>query len=60
MQKNHKKNRINKYKCRKFLKNSVIVVNGTILCTMMIPFCALFVLIDVVWVLTDEMIKKLD
>ena len=54
------KNRINKYKCRKFLKNSVIVVNGTILCTLMIPFCALFVLIDVVWVLTDEMIKKRD
>lgn len=54
------KNRINRYKCRKILKSSVIVVNGTILGVLMIPFCVLFVLIDVVWVLTDEIIKKLD
>ncbi len=54
------KNKTKKSKCRKVLKNGVIVVNGTILCALMIPFCALFVLIDVVWVLTDETIKKLD
>ena len=54
------KNWMKKNKCRKFLKNGVIVVNGTILCALMVPFCALFVLIDIVWVLTDEMIRKLD
>lgn len=54
------KNRINKSRCRNFIKNSVIIINGTILCTLMVPFCALFVLIDMIWLLTDEMVKKLD
>jgi len=54
------KNRKKKNKCRKLFKNGVIVVNGSILCALMIPFCVLFVLIDVIWVLTDEMVKELD
>lgn len=54
------KNRTNRNKCRKFFRNGIIVVNGTILCALMIPFCALFALIDIVWVLTDEMVRKLD
>lgn len=54
------KNRTNKSRCRNFLKNSVVIINGTLLCTLMVPFCALFVLIDMIWLLTDEMVKKLD
>ena len=54
------KNRTNKSRCRNFIKNSVIIINGTILCTLMVPFCALFVLIDMIWLLTDEMVKKLN
>ncbi len=53
-----KRRKKNKY-C-KWFKNGVIVVNGTILCALMVPFCALFILIDVIWVLTDELIRKLD
>ena len=50
----------NKKKCRKLLKKGVIVVNGTLLCVLIVPFCALFVIIDAVWLLTDGVIKKID
>ena len=50
----------NKNKCRKILKKGVIVVNGTLLCALIVPFCVLFAIIDVVWLLTDEIIKKID
>lgn len=54
------KNRIDKSKYRIFFRNSVIIINGTLLCTLMVPFCALFVLIDMIWLLTDEIVRKLD
>lgn len=47
-------------KCRKFFKKSIIVVNGTILGVLIIPFCVLFALIDIIWIFTDEMVRKLD
>lgn len=50
----------NKNKCRKLLKKCVIVINGGLLCVLIVPFCALFVIIDVVWLLTDGVIKKID
>ncbi len=56
----HMKKMENKNKCRKILKKGVIVVNGTLLCVLIVPFCVLFVIIDVVWLLTDEVIKKID
>lgn len=56
----HMKRMENKKKCRKLLKKGVIAVNGTLLCVLIVPFCALFVIIDVVWLLTDGAIKKID
>ena len=56
----HMKKMEKRNKCRKLLKNGVIVVNGTLLCVLIVPFCALFVIIDVVWLLTDVVIKKID
>lgn len=56
----HKKKMEKKDKCRKLLKKGVIVVNGGLLCILIVPFCALFVIIDIVWLLTDGVIKKID
>lgn len=56
----HKKKMEKKDKCRRLLKKGIIVVNGSLLCVLMVPFCALFVIIDVVWLLTDGVIKKID
>lgn len=56
----HMKKMENKNKCRKLLKKGVIVINGGLLCVLIVPFCALFVIIDVVWLLTDGVIKKID
>lgn len=52
--------RSNRDRYRKFLKNSIIMINGTLLCILIVPFCMLFVIIDIVWLLTDGAIKKLD
>lgn len=49
-----------KSKCRKILKNSVIMINGTLLCVLMIPFCVLLVLIDIVWMMMDGAVRKLE
>lgn len=54
------KREIRRNKCRKILKKCIIAVNGSLLCALIIPFCALFVMIDAIWLLTDGMIKKLD
>lgn len=56
----HMKKMENKNKCRRLLKKGVIVINGGLLCVLIVPFCALFVIIDVVWLLTDGVIKKID
>ena len=47
-------------KCRKIFRNSVIVLNGTLLFVLMIPFCALLVMIDVVWLIMDGMVRTLE
>lgn len=52
--------KMSKDKYRKLFKNGVIVINGTLLCALMIPFCMLFILIDIIWLLTDGLVKKLD
>ena len=49
-----------KNKCRKIFRSSVIVLNGTLLFVLMIPFCALLVMIDVVWLIMDRMVRKLE
>lgn len=56
----HMKKMDNNNKCRKLLKKGVIVVNGGLLCILIVPFCVLFVIIDIVWLLTDGVIKKID
>lgn len=47
-------------RCRKILKNSVIMINGTLLFVLMVPFCALLVMIDIVWMMMDGMVRKLE
>ena len=47
-------------KCRKILKNGVIMINGTLLCILMIPFCVLLVSIDIVWMMMDGVVRKLE
>lgn len=54
------KRRTNRDRYRRFLKKGIIMINGTFLCVLMVPFCMLFVIIDIVWLLTDEIVKKLD
>lgn len=56
----HMKKKENKNKCRKLLKKGVIVINGSLLCVLIVPFCVLFVIINVVWLLTEGVIKKID
>lgn len=47
-------------KCRKILKKSVIMINGMLLCILMIPFCVLLILIDIVWMMMDGAVRKLE
>ena len=53
-----KKTYKNKY--RKIFRNSVIVLNGALLFVLMIPFCALLVLLDIVLLIMDGMVRKLE
>ena len=47
-------------KCWKICRNGVIMLNGALLFALMIPFCALLVMIDMVWLIMDGMVRKLE
>lgn len=49
-----------KKRCRKIIRNSMILLNGTLLFVLMVPFCALLVMIDMVWMMMDGMVRKLE
>lgn len=53
-------NRQYRNRCRKILRNSVIMINGTLLCVLLIPLCALLVVIDIVWLMMNGVIRKLE
>lgn len=44
----------------KILKNSIIMIDGVLLCILMIPFCILLVFIDMVWMMMDRTVRKLE
>lgn len=52
--------KISEKRCRKIFGNSVILLNGMLLFILMVPFCALLVMIDIVWMMMDGMVRKLE
>lgn len=38
----------------------VLMVNGTLLCFLLIPLCALFACVCILWALTDYILMKLE
>ena len=45
---------------REILEMVVLMVNGTLLCFLLIPLCALFACVCMLWALTDYILMKLE